>query len=135
MKTEEKRILGKRSRRAGLDFELRVRKWLEEWHGLVVTKWHNDIDLEKKKVIPAKRAFFRGRPLTVNTGFPDLLAYKFLKDDKAIVYGIEVKSNGKLTKTEKDKLSLYKELGIFSEVFVASKGEKGAIELAIWTPT
>ena len=53
-KTEMKK--GRISKARGARFELKVRADLES-KGRVVDKWSNNVDLEKKEVIPVKRLF------------------------------------------------------------------------------
>jgi hypothetical protein len=121
-KTNIKR--GSKSRASGSQFELRVRKDLEE-KGFVVDKWSNNLDLELKKIMPAKRKFNPfNKVMTIGTGFPDFVAIQ-RRGKLFEVIGVEVKQNGTLSKVEKLKCALYLEKGIFNEVWIASKVKEG----------
>ncbi len=97
------------------------------------------------KLIPAKHKFRGpGIPMAIGTGFPDFISYKGIigfpkKEDECllctdgfndsvyegfVILGIEVKSNGFLDKTEKEKCKWLLENHIFSKILIASKGEK-----------
>lgn len=120
---------GKLSRAAGGRFELKVRKDLEA-NGRVVDKWTNNVDLEEGKVIMAKRKYnpFK-KMLVVGTGFPDFISIKHIQKNSYSVIGVEVKMNGILSKIEKEKCAWYLKNKIFSEIWIAKKGEKrGSIE-------
>ncbi len=125
LKKKSKVSQGKKSRQAGAQFELRVRKDLEE-KGWVVDKWSNNFDLEKNKIIPAKRKFnpFK-KVMTIGTGFPDFVATKFLGDKVYSIIGVEVKMNGLLSKIEKEKCKAFLDKKVFSEILVASKEKDG----------
>lgn len=47
---------GKKNRAAGVRFELKVRNKLET-DGWIVDKWTNNVDLEERKLVKAKRKF------------------------------------------------------------------------------
>lgn len=115
---------GKKSRGKGSRFELKVRKDLEG-KGYFVDKWNNNIDLDEKKVIQAKRKYnpFK-KMLVVGTGFPDFICIKHVRDDLYRVVGVEAKINGTLSKDEKDKCRVLLDQNVFSEILIASKGEK-----------
>lgn len=116
---------GKKSRASGAQFELRVRKDLEE-KGWTVDKWSNNFDLETNEVCPAKRKFNPyNKVMTIGTGFPDFIAFKSLGEKSFDVIGVEVKVNGLLDKTEKEKCKALLEKGVFNEVLVASKEKEG----------
>ncbi len=141
---------GKKSRAAGGIFELRVRKDLEA-KGWIVTKWTNNVEMTKLideiephdvsfmpdgtvdlaysvkkshiegKIVPSKHKFRGpGIPMAIGTGFPDFLAWKNLYDSNTVT-GIEVKSNGYLDKTEKEKCRWYLNNNIFTSILIASK--------------
>ena len=91
------------------------------------------------KLIPAKHRFRGpGIPMAIGTGFPDFVAISenwhlihslkpllsTIPKGLKIVYGIEVKSNGYLDKTEKEKCMWLIKNKIFSKILIASKGEK-----------
>jgi hypothetical protein len=123
LKKKSKIKRGLKSRASGGQFELRVRKDLEE-KGWTVDKWSNNIDLVEGKVVPCKRVFKRfgvGKGvMTIGTGFPDFVCFE-RRGDLFKVIGVEVKMNGSLSKEEKMKCSWLLERGIFSEILVASK--------------
>ena len=119
---------GKKNRAAGARFELKVRNNLES-EGWIIDKWTNNVDLEKKKLIKAKRKYnpFK-KVLGIGTGFPDFIAFKLKKKDYEII-GVEVKGNGWLDKNEKEKCKFLIKKKIFSRILIAKKGEKrGEIE-------
>ncbi|KKK69427.1 hypothetical protein LCGC14_2934140 [marine sediment metagenome] len=127
----DKSEMGKKSRAAGQRFELKVRKDLESkrW---IVDKWTNNVELmcshKQKccgKLHPAKSNRFNMR----STGFPDFIAFKvkyiiYATENLCEVIAVEVKTNGYLSKTEKDKCRWYLLSNIFSKIFIASKGDK-----------
>lgn len=130
---------GKKSRRAGALFELKVREDLES-KGLIVDRWSNQVELSEKrftlsmgadkilngKLVKAKS--FMGRSRT--NGFPDFLAFKTDNIYHGLykVCGIEVKMKGKLSKEEKEKCKWYLENNIFAKIFIASKTETGKVK-------
>jgi len=118
-----KQTQGKKNRAAGQRFEARVRKDLEK-KGWIIDKWSNNVDLEKKKLIPAKRRYnpFM-RALSIGTGFPDFICFRPFGEDIPI-QGVEVKSNGYLKKEEKEKCQWLVENNIFALIIIASKGKK-----------
>ncbi len=124
LKKKSKIKSGSKSRSGGGQFELRVRKDLEEM-GWIVDKWSNNLDLEKGEIIPAKRKFARFNKnmgvMTIGTGFPDFIAFQLMGEDKYKIIGVEVKMNGKLNKTEKEKCRWYLENKIFSKLLIAKK--------------
>jgi len=120
---------GKRNKRMGADFERRVRKDLEE-KGWIVAKYSNNVDLEKNKCIPSKPGRFR----MMQTGFPDFIAYTNKEEYecetlKTIGYGrklyiiffIECKVNGTLSKIEKEKAQWYLKNKYCSKFLIAYK--------------
>lgn len=119
---------GKKSRAAGARFELKVRNDLEK-QGWVVDKWTNNVDLEKEKLVKAKRKFNPYKKiLGIGTGFPDFIAFKS-KGKSYEVIGIEVKGNGWLDKNEKEKCNFLIKNKIFSKIKIAKKSKKrGEIE-------
>ncbi|MDH3353447.1 MAG: hypothetical protein OEL87_03295 [Nanoarchaeota archaeon] len=115
---------GSKSRSGGGQFELRTRKDLEE-KGWVVDKWSNNIDLNERKIHPAKRRFARFNKnmgvMTIGTGFPDFVAFQLMEENRYKIIGVEVKMNGMLSRVEKEKCKWYLENKIFSEILVAKK--------------
>tara|TARA_Y100000296_G_C5174178_1_gene259044 strand:+ start:2162 stop:2587 length:426 start_codon:yes stop_codon:yes gene_type:complete len=123
-----KSLIGKRNRAAGARFELKIRKDLEK-KGWIIDKWSNNVDLEKNKIIPAKRKYnpFK-KIMIIGTGFPDFIGFKFEKKKYDII-GIEVKGNGWLNQNEKKKCKWLLDNHIFSKILIAKKGKKrGEIE-------
>lgn len=121
LKKKSKIRRGKKAKSAGGQFEARVRKDLEE-KSFVVDKWSNNIDLDTKKIIPAKRKFNPfSKVMTIGTGFPDFIAFQRRDDGNYRVIGVEVKINGKLSKIEKEKCEVYLKNKTFSEILVAGK--------------
>jgi len=124
LKKKSKIKKGKKSKAAGGQFELRVRKDLEE-KGWIVDKWSNNVNLETKKIIPAKRKFNPfAKVMTIGTGFPDFIAFQKMSNKDNSYYkviGIEVKMNGMLSKIEKEKCKIYLENNTFTELVVAKK--------------
>jgi len=120
-KTEIKK--GRTSRARGGAFELKVRKDLEEkkW---IVSKWSENVDLEKDVLIVAKRKFNPfSKALTLGTGFPDFIAFQKMSDYYKVV-GVECKVNGLLSKVEKEKCVWLLKKNIFNEIWVAKKNER-----------
>ncbi|MEK6945896.1 MAG: hypothetical protein AABW63_03820 [Nanoarchaeota archaeon] len=126
---------GRKSRAAGVRFELKVRGNLED-QGWIVGKWTNNVDLEINKLIAVKRRFI-SRPLgpmhymgvsSIGTGFPDFIAFKTSGSDYEVM-GVEVKINGIISKEEKAKCRFLLNKRIFKNILIARKGKKrGEIE-------
>ena len=114
---------GKRNRAAGARFEKKTRDDLVS-NGLMVSKWQNNVDLEKGKCVPAKPGRFR----IMQTGFPDFIAYKEKPLSNLITYEIifvEAKSNGYLSKEEKEKARWYLEHKYCGKFFITKKKKVG----------
>jgi len=132
---------GKKSRASGAAFERSARADLES-KGWIVAKWSNNVETEIKdketkkkiklpvedwKLIAAKHKFRGiGIPMALGTGFPDFICYQGLVTLFRVI-GVEAKSNGYLTKEEREKCVWLLENGIFSDILIASKGEKREI--------
>ena len=124
LKKKKNIIRGGKSRASGSQFELRVRKDLEE-KGFIIDKWSNNVDLEIGKVIPAKRKFNPYKKvMTIGTGFPDFLGIQ-KRGELYKVIGVEVKQNNNLSKIEKKKCAFYLKNKIFNEIWIASKIKEG----------
>jgi len=96
---------GKANRKKGADFEVKVRKWLERtWD---VVKFQNNVDLDTKKFIKAKQKFIRGRGMGLGSGFPDFMVF----DPKKEIFFVECKTNGTLSKIEKQKMQVITDMG------------------------
>ncbi len=122
---------GKNSKARGARFELKVRKDLED-KGRIVDKWNNNVDLDEKKLVQAKRKYnpFK-KVMVIGTGFPDFISIKHVHKGLYSVIGVEVKMNGILSKTEKEKCAWYLQKGIFSQIWIAKairEGRKIGIE-------
>jgi len=135
---------GKKNKRSGGEFEMKVRRELEA-DGWIVSKWQNNIEIEgsndgvtwqpvKKekfifyrgvKLIPAKHAFnpFR-RAVTLGTGFPDFVCFQYAGEDDWRIKLVESKVKGYLDAEERAKVEWIKE-NIKIPVFVAKKTEGG----------
>jgi len=127
---EKNRIRGKRARVSGLRFEVKVRKDLES-KGWIVSRWMNQVifDEETGKLIPAKSFMGRSR----NNGFPDFIIFSPSNSVRPKIIGCEVKSNGYLTKEEKEKCKWLLDNKIFSKIFIAKKDKKrGEIVYKEW---
>jgi len=123
----------------------------EKWDRKIKGRYNNkDYALTQTgKLIPAKHKFRGpGIPMAIGTGFPDFIAFTkpetewiYMSDDLEIDYdeldlsqtrtnglssiiGVEVKSNGYLDKTEKEKCKWLLDNNIFSKILIASKGTK-----------
>ena len=120
---------GRKSRKSGGDFELKVRKDLEA-KGWTVAKWPNNVDMETKKVIPAKRKFNPfSKAMTLGTGFPDFVAFQLVGERTYNVIGVESKLNGTLSKEEKEKCAFLLQNKIFNEIWVSEKSEKRGVPI------
>ncbi|OFZ72817.1 MAG: hypothetical protein A2451_13135 [Bdellovibrionales bacterium RIFOXYC2_FULL_39_8] len=128
VKEKAKIKMGGKSRAKGSQFELKVRRDLEE-QGRVVDKWNNNVDLETDKLIIAKRKFNPfSKVMTIGTGFPDFISIKHIHDGVYSVIGVEVKTNGTLSKIEKQKCAWCLKNKIFSQIWIAKiGGERGQI--------
>ena len=121
---------GKKSKASGARFELRVRQDLEdkEW---IVDKWSNNVDLEKKEIVAAKKGWkfnpFRRimMPVAQGTGFPDFIAFQQLSEKRYEIMGVEVKLNGLLSKQEKEKCKFLLDKKIFGQILIAKKKQIG----------
>lgn len=122
---------GKKGKTSGSLFELKVRKDLEEkkW---TVSKWSNNI--EDGKIIPSKRVFKRFNKnmgvMTIGTGFPDFIGFQKIGNLYKVI-GIEAKSNGILTKQEKEKCAWYLKNEIFNEIWIAKKSDSNGRKVDI----
>jgi len=127
-KSKEKIKVGKKSKKSGADFELQVRKNLEGM-GWTLAKWSNNVDLEIKKVVSAKKGmvfnpfFKRMMPTLSSTGFPDFIAFQLTGERAYNIIGVECKVNGILSKEEKEKCVFLINNKIFNEIWAAQKNE------------
>jgi len=115
---------GRTARAKGAGFELKARRDLES-KGRIVDKWSNNVDLKQGKLVAAKRKYnpFK-KMLVVGTGFPDFISFKQMHKGAYSIIGVEVKTNGVLSKEEKEKCVWYLKNEIFSSIWIAKRGEK-----------
>lgn len=126
-KTKKYSKQGKKNRAKGIRVEAKVREDLED-KGWIVDKWTNNIELEKNKVIKAKRKYNPYlRALSIGNGFPDFICFKLpRKNSKSYeIIGIEVKSNGYLDKEEREKCLAYLNKKTFLKIFIAKPIKNG----------
>lgn len=115
---------GRTARAKGARFELKVRENLES-NGRIIDKWNNNVDLSLGKLVIAKRKYNPfSKVMTIGTGFPDFISIKQIYEGAYSVIGVEVKMNGILSKIEKEKCVWYLKNKIFSQIWIAKKGEK-----------
>lgn len=134
----DRKKIGKRNRINGAIFEKLVRKDLES-EGWIVSRWQNNVEFFEEenqipdedgkcvyaKLIPAKASRFR----LSSTGFPDFICLMELEKDYNVI-GVEVKTNGILSKEEKEKCAWLIENNIFSKILIASKyKEKNRVKI------
>lgn len=116
---------GRKSKRSGGTFEMRVRRDLEEDKNFIVDKWSNNLDLDNGEIVPCKRVFKRFGPgrgvMTIGTGFPDFVAFQKREDGNYKIIGVEVKISGILDRIEKKKCLWLLDNNVFSEIWVARK--------------
>ncbi len=115
---------GKKGKSEGNQFEVRVRKDLEE-KGWIIAKWPSNVDLENNKIVPAKKKWrFNGRtmvPSSEGTGFPDFIAFQEMSEGRYKIIGVESKINSSLSKEEKLKCEWYLKNKIFTDMLLAGK--------------
>jgi hypothetical protein len=128
MPKKKNSIRGKKSRAAGARFELKVRNKLES-EGWIMDKWTNNVDLEKGKLMKAKRKYNPYKKvLGIGTGFPDFIAFK-RKGKNYEIIGVEARTMGRLSEEEREKCKWLLNNKIFSKILIAKKGKKrGEIE-------
>jgi hypothetical protein len=81
--------------------------------------------MKKYKIVPAKSNRFMMR----TTGFPDFVAYRFDKINYQIIF-VECKSNGYLSKEEKEKAEWYLKNKICTEFYISQKDpDTGKVKL------
>ena len=136
MDKKEKQALGKRSRKMGKDFEVRVRRDLEA-SGWVVNRWSNDIDFDGDKLKPSKPKYFfdaktgKMKMMGFQDGFPDFVCFKRINGNNKArenlydVIGVESKISGKLDKLEKEKCSWLLRNEVFSCILFTKRVKVG----------
>ena len=127
----DKRKQGKRNKQAGAVWESKVRANLES-KGFIVCKWHNQVDLDLDKIVPAKHKFnFFTKVMSLGSGFPDFIVYKLTNEPLGLydVIGVEckagIKGNCYLDKTEKAKVKWLLTHNVFSTILIATKKKVG----------
>ena len=149
---EVRKKIGKHNRDKGQQFELRVRKDLENI-GWLVSKFQNNVELTELwsagqkhstdkplgydgKMIPAKRKYnpFQ-KALAIGTGFPDFICWKTpieIETRAGIethpsydIIGVECKVNGYLDKIERAKCEWLLKHTIFNKILIAKKKKEG----------
>lgn len=149
---EEKNVKrGKAAKAAGTRFENKVGNHMRSL-GYFVDKWNNNVEFPEEnielppeertgKLIIAKGKFNPfSKAVMIGAGFPDFIAFKRIdhiqlhRGDGTQIYighhkltetiGVEAKMNGFLTQIEKEKCQWLLEEGVFSEIWIASVGEK-----------
>ena len=146
---------GKLNKAKGKVFEDKVYADLEE-KGWIVSRWMKNVELDKNegvpdfigddkiatfsmpihKLVPAKPSIrmIPGKgPILVNswTGFPDFVVIRHASGNLYYVEGVECKTNGYLSKEEKEKCKWLLNNNVFSKILIAKKkknGRKIAIE-------
>jgi len=145
----DKVIQGRKNRASGQQFERRVKADLQS-KGWIVDRWMSNVGWiisvpkgeeffknGKDNIIDKFGRLFSARPkmlgtkiVNVWTGFPDFICFKSFSNQHVFiepvyeVIGVEVKSNGYLTKEEKDKCKWLLDNNIFSKILIAKKGVK-----------
>ena len=137
-KMVDKKKQGKKNKAAGARFELKVRKDLEK-DSWIVDKWNNNVDLIIRededmdryldgKLIIAKRKYNpHKKVMAIGVGFPDFICFRIFRGYMSKAYeviGVEVKSNGYLDPTEREKCKWLLENNVFSKILIAQKGTK-----------
>ena len=112
MKDPEKVKQGKRNKRVGAAFETKTRKLFEE-KGWIVSKWNNNIDLQTDEMKPAGNHYIPGRGLTTGKGFPDFVMFgeQSINTELYHLFFVECKTNNLLSKEEKMKMNVLREMG------------------------
>ncbi len=130
---EEISKLKKKAKADGAKFEKKVREHYEE-QGWIVTKWRNNIDLQTGEIVPAKNYYIPGRGNVMGSGFPDFVMFRGndIDNNWSTTYElmfVEAKLNGLLSKEEKLKLKVLKELGHKTYIAYEDKSQNNNIRL------
>ena len=144
MKTEDRKKLGKKTRKEGKDFEIRVRADLTE-KGWIVCRFDNDVDFKQVeahdkdnnpvecyfgKLVQAKTSWRRTPhgmfPMNLSPGFCDFVCFRKhegfnVKFNQYEVIGVECKTNGTLDKLEKQKMKWLLDNHVFSRILISYK--------------
>jgi hypothetical protein len=124
-KEKIKVVRGKRSKSQGAEFERKVRRNLED-NGRFVDKWTNNVDLENNKIVSSKKIYNPFKKIMVpGAGFPDFISIQPSKEGLHSVIGVEVKTNGILSKIEKEKCIWYLKNRVFSQIWIAKAIRNG----------
>ncbi len=112
--------------------ELGTVKWKKEVSDNIKIPFENATRILKSKIIPARARwnYFTKQMIMKNAGFPDFVAFQIEKKfysgalkDLFIynVIGVECKTDGTLSRIEKQKCKWYLNNQIFSKILIASK--------------
>lgn len=120
---------GAANRKKGSLFERKARRDLEE-QGWTVSKWQNNIDLDKNCMHAARQKFIRGRGMGLGSGFPDFVAFMQKNSSRNahpnhMVVFIECKTNGYLSKIEKQKMQWLEDEGFTCWIAYDEDGKVG----------
>jgi hypothetical protein len=130
MKDPKKVKQGKKNRVSGADFERRVRANLEEYGWIVFKNNNNVVDDNGDKRYKQGKAKYNpfNKSLMMNgQGFPDFLCLKHEVGNGQFrkVMAVECKSNGRLSKEEKEKCEWLLVNNIISRILIAKKVKEG----------
>lgn len=148
MKDPKKVARGKKSRKDGGNFELRVRKDLE-MRGWITSKWPNNVEIidtgengkvneedgyqswkdgKVGKIIPAKNKFRGfGIPMAMGTGFPDFIGFRKIL---AAPQGKSIIINKKCDYCEKDAQVVEFKMSAIYEVIGVEAKTNGKLDKA-----
>jgi hypothetical protein len=116
------RKIGKENRKKGSEFEKLVREDLGyQW---LICKFPNNVDLEKTIIVPSKPKFnpFTKQLMMNTSGFPDFMCWRKAPTTDLCyeIIGVECKSDGVLSKEEKEKCLFYLKAQVFNRILIAS---------------
>lgn len=114
---------GRINRRKGSEFERNVRRDLES-QGWIVIKNPNNVREGKFAFAKPKFNPFTKSLMMNSSGFPDFVCFQNL-DDLSKIIVVECKSNGYLSKEEKEKCVWLLKNKVFLTILIASKDGKG----------
>ena len=105
----DKKAQGRRNKRVGAQFENDFRRKMIE-KGWILSKWHNNIDLQTDEIVQARNHYIPKRGLTMGKGFPDFVMFRKLEKDYEVRF-VECKTNNTLSKEEKMKMEVLRKMG------------------------
>ena len=113
---------GRRNRAAGARHERKVRMMLNT-EGFVVSKWNNNVDLDRKTMHACRWNRFNA----AGGGFPDFVAMRtWMRKDGKLLYEViwvEAKKNGLLKPEEKAKMQYMEDRGMRCWIAYDDKGK------------